>query len=151
MDRLVKAKVDIGKIDFKNESAFLKILALEKSEYLERSLKVKSAANRLILKYGITSEPGSPKCISCKSNFNEVILKLKEVVNLFKGNHTAFENFQSAILANFEGSNVAASKENLCCGFFFYACVTFCAASIEVFPVYLMCCALCFDTYCCKP
>lgn len=37
-----------------------------------------------------------------------------------------------------------------CCPWKFYACVTLCAATIEAFPTYLLCCAFCYDTYCCK-
>jgi hypothetical protein len=150
INKLVTSNIDINKFDFSDEDAFLKILGKSKIEYLNDAKEVKSAASRLITKYYIAQRPTITECMSCKTSDDEVILKIKRTVTHFRENQQSFNNFEELLVTP---SLVAPPDDgggSACCPWRFYACITLCAATIEAFPAYLLCCGFCFDTYCCK-
>lgn len=146
ISKLVNSKIDVNKFDFTSEEGFLKAIGVDKTQYLNDTKAVKAAANRLIAKYNLSSS-ATGECISCKTNNDESIAKIKRTITLLRENKASFTKFQA--LLSSPNLNLVDPGDGGCCGWRFYACVTFCAASIEIFPVYLMCCAICYDTYCC--
>lgn len=87
--------------------------------------------------------------MSCKTNKAEEYAAIKKSMNQFRENKVAFQNFKTLLIT----PNLAIEGEGdvgACCGWRFYACVTLCAGTIEVFPLYLLCCGFCYDSYCCK-
>ena len=147
VDKFVNSNIDVNSFNFDSEAEFLKVIGKTKAQYLYEVNNVKAAANRMAAKYNIKNEGNS--CTTCNVDKNEELAKLKRTLNLFKNNKVAFTKFKTLLIdPNYA---IGGGGEDVsCCGWRFYACVTFCAASIEIFPVYLMCCAICYDTYCCK-
>jgi hypothetical protein len=149
INKLINADIDVDKFDFSNEAAFLGILGKTKTEYLADYRKINDASKRLIAKYNIKNEVGN-SCISCKTTNEETISKIKRTVTLLKKNKQNLAKFRQ--LLGSPNLNIIAQDggDDRCCPWRFYACVTLCASTIEAFPAYLLCCAFCFDTYCCK-
>lgn len=151
INKLVNSNIDVDKFDFSNEDVFLKVLGKTRNQYIDESREIKEAANRLLRKYNIGSQPDM-ECISCKTSSEEALLKIKRTVKLLKENkesYSRFENLmetQNSYDENLDDTGVGGA----CCPWRFYACVTLCAATIEFFPAYLLCCGFCYDTYCCK-
>lgn len=146
ISKLVNSNIDVNTFNFDYEVEFLKVIGISKGRYLQDVAQIKAAAKRLTLKYNLSSQTFSGECVSCKSNKTEELAKLKRTIHLFRENKLSFAKFQNLLIS----PSLVDPGGNACCPWRFYACVTFCAASIEVFPVYLMCCAICYDTYCCK-
>ncbi len=132
---------------------------MTKEEYTIQVNLTREAAKRLVKKYNF----GGLACNSCKSTNDEQIKGLRSILILFKENEKLYSKFRSQSLGvdsekNIKLTSLPASTgiviqkrdpQFACCGFWFYACCTLCAASIEAFPVYLMCCSYCFHSECC--
>ena len=149
--KLAKSNIDVNKFDFTNEEAVLKLLGKTKNEYLREMQQIKVSAERLIGKFNFLQSQNS-ECISCKFTVDDALLTTKKTISRLQENDDSFTQLQTLLETTdyVDPIDEDGGGENACCGLKFYACCTFCAASIEVFPVYLMCCALCFDNYCCK-
>jgi hypothetical protein len=151
INKLVNSNIDINNFDFSNEEVFLKVLGKTRNQYINEARDIKEAANRLLRKYKIGSQPNM-ECISCKTNSQEAIIKIKRTIKLLKENKESYSRFENLMEAqsSYDQSLDYTELEGACCPWRFYACVTLCAATIEFFPAYLLCCGFCFDTYCCK-
>ena len=151
INKLVNSNIDVNKLDFSNEDAFLKVLGKTRNQYINESREIKAAANRLVKKYNITPQPNI-ECISCKTNSEETILKIKRTVKLLKENKELYSRFEELMETQrlYDDELDDTGGGGACCPWRFYACVTLCAATIEFFPAYLLCSAFCYDTYCCK-
>ena len=135
-------KIRLDNFDFNNEAALLNVIGMTKEEYLAQVQLNKEAAQRFIAKYN-----NSGKCSSCNLTYAEQVNTLKTVLKSFQANPVQYSNFVNGSLSAGGGQNLA---QNSCCGFWFYACCAVCALSIEAFPVYLACCALCYHSECCS-
>ncbi|MFZ6024188.1 MAG: hypothetical protein ACOYVG_07000 [Bacteroidota bacterium] len=152
--QLVESKIDISQLDFNNEEKFLNALGMTRNQYLEEVDKSRAASNRLIERYGLRSNSETEECLSCKTNVDENITKLKTMILLFRKDKGAFMKFQSLINSPIQKtSSVDEAKEvggDWCCRWGFYACVAVCSASFPAFPAYLACCAVCYAEFCCS-
>jgi hypothetical protein len=139
MDKLVNAGVDLASMDFKDENSILKAVKMSRREYLAKVEQVKAASNRLVEKYNIEGD-----CSSCRQGEENVRNKFQDIAVAFQKDPESYNNYKNALIVNTEAAG-------WCCGWRFYACCVVCAGTIAAFPAYLACCALCFDSYCCKP
>lgn len=139
MDKLVYSAVSLSAMNFSDEGRFLSLLGITRSQYLAKAEVARIAARRLITKYQISEE-----CIVCSTR-NDPVKKFQTIVSAFQNDKVSYERYRSGLI-----SERLADEPNRCCGLRFYLCCTVCAATIAAFPAYLACCALCFDTYCCK-
>lgn len=148
----------------KDKQSFLATIETSYSSYLENALKVKAAANRLITKYHLQEFDSNQNCSACKiEDDNKKIETLKNNIKFFRENKQAYLNYRKALLTTNINQSLSTrytkdtasvttlSTSDTCCGWGFYACCTLCAATIEAFPAYLLCCGFCYDQYCCKP
>lgn len=142
IDKFVSAKIDLANFDLNNEKLVLSVIGMTKDEYLKNVDLVRAAANSLAKKYAI--DPAN--CPSCKMDNDSKNSTFKTVVAQFRANPDIYTRFRGESL----GLDAGTNKTQSCCGFGFYACCTVCAFSIEVFPVYLACCALCHHSQCCS-
>jgi hypothetical protein len=140
----VSSGIDIEKFDFSNETLFLKTINMTKEEYLNKVGLAKESAKRLIAKYGFKGT----SCSLCSLSANDQIRSIKSQLIFLRNSPDEYSRFRQEALGVQRG--IASTVSSACCGFWFYACCTLCAASIEAFPVYLMCCAYCFHSECCK-
>ena len=144
VDRLVSAKIDLANFDLNNEKLVLSTVGMTKDEYLKNVDQVRAAANSLVKRYGISSAD----CSSCSLDINTKNDMVRSEIAQFKVNPAIYSRFRTESLGLADGTNKATSC--CCCGWGFYGCVTLCALSIEIFPVYLACCAVCHHTQCCS-
>lgn len=150
LEKFITKKVDLNKFDFNNQEEFLKIAGMDKSTYLNIVKENKSAANRLILKFKFSTS-SNPKCVSCSENINSTIYTLRGNISKFQQNPFEFQRFKqnSLGIANNVVGGVTPDVAKPCCPVQFYECVVVCAATIEFFPVYLICAAGCYGGFCC--
>jgi hypothetical protein len=139
MDRLIKAPEDLNKVSFSDEARFLSLIQLTQAQYLEKVDLVRAAAKRLISKYGFTGPCEPCVRVDPTDRFREIVARYKKDLSRYNRYKTELTGLS------------LADGPSWCCGLRFYLCCTVCAATIAAFPAYLACCALCFDTYCCKP
>ena len=132
--------VNLDNFDFTNETAFLQVIGMSKEQYLDQVKQNREAAQRFITKFNITGT-----CQPCTQSYTEQINAFRSVLQSFRANPLRYSNFTGSLQPGSGGTNLYGP----CCGFWFYICVATCALSIEVFPVYLACCTLCFNTQCC--
>lgn len=142
INSFVSSKIDLGSFDFTDQSAFLTVIGMDSAEYAAESLASKEAAERLIERYSITGS-----CTTCSLSLGSLLDTLRSSLTVFRNNSDLYSTFKNESLNI--GDRVATTYS--CCGFWFYLCCTVCAATIEAFPVYLACCALCFHSECCNP
>lgn len=131
----IEKKVDFEKFDFNNNEEFLKIIDMSKDEYLSNVKLNKELATKLIQKYKLEG-----KSDLCGLNLDDQISQAKNSLISFQNDPESYLSFQNQLNSNY------ASK--LKCGFWFYAEVALCAATIEAFPVYLLCCAVAYHAEC---
>jgi hypothetical protein len=143
LEKFVKKSVDIGKFDFTDEVAFLKVVGMDKSTYLSMVIKNKDAANRLIIKYGF-SKSSCPTCSAVGTN--SAVASLKTFVVRFQKDPTEFQRFRRNSL----GMGISDDRFRLCCPVQFYQCLVLCSATIEAFPIYLICAGVCYGASCCS-
>ena len=136
-------KVNLEFFDFNNENNLLTAIGMSREEYLAQVKLNREAAARFIKKYNI-----SGTCSSCTLSPAAQVNTLRNVLASFRTNNVQYSNFAANSLSVNPGTNVAMASS--CCGFWFYACCSVCALTIEVFPVYLACCALCYHSECCN-
>ncbi len=137
MDKIVNAKTDIGLLNFNDETVFLNLIQMSKVQYLNKVELVKAASYRLAAKYGMRGS-----CEVCLAG--NVTQKFQLLAMGYQKDLARYYEQRTAMIGLADGGAA-------CCGWRFYLCCTVCAGTIAAFPAYLACCALCFDTYCCKP
>ena len=147
IEKFIIKKIDLNKFDFTNEEAFLKVIDMNRTTYLSLVAKNKEAAKRLVSKYNISSK----SCESC-STANNSPNRAHDILLRFQSNPNDFQRFRTNALGI--GTTVNGITPNTvpvsCCGGSFYLCVGVCAATIEAFPVYLICCGGCYGELCCS-
>jgi hypothetical protein len=111
---------------------------LSEAEYDTKHFNARAAALRLIEKYNLSKGNDCPIC--AESN-EQVIERAKEIIDYYRNTPSA--NYSLSNIGSGGGGSVT------CCPMSFYICCSFCAATIEAFPVYLLCCYLCACSYCC--
>lgn len=156
LDKMVSSGVDFSTFDFNDRAAFLKITGMSENEYLQKTIEVKNAAARFILKYNIQSLQNGRKCISCEADNSAKINSMRSMLTAYQNDKKQYESFVSHAsyntgLLNLPGTRTtAAVTSGPCCGNWFYICVAICAATIEALPLYLACCSYCFHAECCS-
>ncbi len=111
---------------------------MTKEEFADLNEKYKEAFKRLSIKFGISKTMGT--CESCKLSLAEKVNVIDNTVDKFKGKPQMMNKYFASL----------TTVSQNCCGGWFYLCIAVCAGSIEVFPVYLACCALCYHAECCS-
>ena len=135
-DKLVYSEVDLK--DLNKENFFPEKLGISNESLNESINNVRTEGNN-ILQSGKIESIG---CQSCKSLSNEKVI---EVISFFREHKDEYEKYKS-VWNN--GDIEIGITDGFKCGWRFYACCAVCAGTIEFFPVYLACCALCYDEYC---
>ncbi len=139
MDKIVNAKTDISALNFNDETVFLNLIQMGRAQYLNKVELVKTASHRLARKYGMEGS-----CDVCLAGSGNVTQKFQLLAMGYQKDLPRYYEQRTAMIGLADGGAA-------CCGWRFYLCCTVCAGTIAAFPAYLACCALCFDTYCCKP
>lgn len=143
MDKLVFSQTDINSVDLNDEEAFLELTGWNRQEYLDKVGLSKQAAQSLIANHNIQGE-----CGTCATETPIIFTNIKEIITNFRKDTSLYTNYKKAVISLGGG---LGSDGGWCCGWAFYTCTALCAATIEVFPVYLLCTSLCFKEYCCEP
>lgn len=134
-DKLVYSEVDLK--DLTNEN-FSEKLGISNETLNESINNVRSEGNKILQSGKIEST----SCQGCKSISNEKVI---EVITHYREHKDEYEKFKAAWN---NGDIEIGITDGFKCGWRFYACCAVCAATIEAFPIYLCCCALCYDEYC---
>ncbi len=137
-------RINIAAFDFTNENGLLNIIGMTKEEYLLQVKLNKEAAQRLIAKFSLTGN-----CNTCTLPVTSQLDALRTALNTFRSNDNIYRDFVNNSLAINTGQNLASGGNCCCCGLGFYACCAVCSFAIEAFPLYLACCALCYNSQCC--
>lgn len=87
VEKFIQAKIDIASFDFNNEAEFLKVLGKTAAEYWHEISLLKSATQRLKLKYHIAP---SESCETCVQSPSEKIANIKKLFLWFKSDKKAF-------------------------------------------------------------
>ena len=138
---LTSKAANVDNFDFTNEEEFLNVIGMSKEQYLEKVKINKEAAQRFVTKFKINGS-----CKTCSLNYVDQINAFKNVLQSFRVSSLKYSNFTKSLQSGDSGR----IQGPLCCGFWFYACCATCALSIEIFPLYLACCALCYSSECCS-
>ncbi len=135
-------KINLDLFDFNNENNLLTAIGMSRAEYLAQVKLNREAAVRFMKKYSITGS-----CSTCTLSPADQVNTLRNVLTTFRMNNVQYSNFAANSLSVIPSTNLASG--GTCCGFWFYACCAVCALSIEAFPLYIACCALCYHSECC--
>ena len=136
VNSFINKNIDIKNFDFNNNDDFLKVIDMSKEEYLSNVKLNKDLATKLNDKYKLAGQ-----CDLCKLSLEEQIVQTKNSLISLQDNPDLYLSFQNQLNQEFKG-------ERLHCGVWFYAEVALCAATIEAFPVYLLCCAVAYHAEC---
>ena len=142
MNRLLRQPYTLSEIWSFGQDNFLLQLNYTREEYYRRRMETREAAARLLNKYPLLNAPGS--CNPCSQTDLQLTSKVDAQVTSLRVARTMDATDQ---LREIESDEEGGPK----CGWKFYACVIVCAGTIEAFPVYLACCALCMCEYCKNP
>lgn len=135
-DKLVYSEVNLKEVNKTN--FFSDKLGISNESLNETINSVRSEGNKILHSGKIESVD----CQSCKSLSDEKVI---EVISFFREHKDEYEKYKS-VWNN--GDIEIGITDGFKCGWRFYACCAVCAGTIEAFPVYLACCALCYDQYC---
>ncbi|MBX2920268.1 MAG: hypothetical protein KF825_00180 [Ferruginibacter sp.] len=145
-EKLIANGVDMKNTELLKSSDLYLKLGYSKENFDALNKQIKTAAKRLIEKYNLQQYSS---CKDCATHFEEKVKKLENATTYFKENAGSLNNFYSSLVTN---STFSEPEENgPGCGLAFYACAAVCAASIEIFPVYIACCGVCMCEYCSTP
>ena len=137
LDAFIKQKIDVKSFDFNDKDAFLKVLNMSETEYMSIVKLNKDYAQKLIANYDLKGV-----CNSCLLNSDEQISEIKSTLLYFQNNPEVYSDFLNQMnTGTYTGKRVA-------CSGWYYAEVALCAATIEAFPVYLLCCAVAYHAEC---
>lgn len=159
MTKLVNANFNPEAFNFEDEDAFLNLLSMSKEEYMGKAVKVKAAAERLIVKYNF-GQAGKEGCASCvaENDIKSKVDDLKLLLTKFKNNPSDLKKFNKATSLSSDFTSLVKTSaqalesdedDELCCTLKFYECCALCAVMIEAFPLYLACCGQCYLSFCC--
>jgi hypothetical protein len=140
-NRVLKQPYSLSALWSAGQPNFLGQLSYSFEDYTRKHAETKEAAMRLLKKYPDLNAVG---CAPCKSSEYVVMSQLDSFIEHLRATNTLDAGmFFRAI----EDEGETGPK----CGWQFVACVIICAATIEAFPAYLACCAICLCTYCKNP
>jgi len=143
IDKFVSARIDMKNFDLSNQKLVLSTIGMTSDEYSKEVNLLKAAGSNLVKRYAIDAS----NCSSCKMDANTKSSVFKSVITQFEGSPDIYSRFRNESLGLGGGTNFAQQN---CCGFGFYACCALCAFSLELFPVYLACCTVCYHSQCCS-
>jgi hypothetical protein len=141
LKRMLQQPNTLSEIWSRGQDNFLLQLGYSREEYYERRMETREAAARLLNRYPLLNAPGS--CNSCTQSELQLTGKIDAVVSSMR---VARQIDATDLMREIE-----SDEDGPKCGWRFYACVIVCAGTIEIFPVYLACCALCMCEYCKNP
>ena len=142
LSRLMKQSYTLSELWGMGQENFLLLLNYSREEYYQRRMETRDAAARLLNKYPALNMPGN--CNPCQQTDLQLTGKVDAFVGNLKVARTADATAYLREIVSDDGSGPQ-------CGWRFYACVIVCAGTIEAFPVYLACCALCLCEFCKNP
>ena len=140
--RMLQQPNTLSEIWSQGQDHFLLQLGYSREEYYQRRMETREAAARLLNRYPLLNTSGN--CSPCSQSELQLTSKIDAVVSSMRVAHKMDATDQMRVL---EPDESLEPK----CGWRFYACVLVCAGTIEAFPVYLACCALCMCEYCKNP
>jgi hypothetical protein len=143
LNRALRQGNSISDLWEQGASYFLEQLNYTREEYERRHTETRDAALRLLSKYALI---GSTECETCKEGEQIMLARADRMIdNIRMGRSPAPESLLRAI-DNAEDGDIGPK-----CGLQFYLCVLGCAATIEFFPAYLLCCGGCMCRFCKNP
>ena len=142
MNRVLSQPYTLSEIWSFGQDNFLLQLNYTREEYYQKRMETREAAARLLNKYPLLNAPGS--CNPCSQTDLQLTSKVDAQITSLR---VARKMDATDPLKEIESDEDSSPK----CGWKFYACCIVCAGTIEAFPVYLACCALCMCEYCKNP
>lgn len=130
--------------------AFCNAIHISIGEYQADAIKMKALSANLIEKYQMNL--GHVTCHFCNETAEQKLTRAKNNFKYLQDNpnqYTAF--YESVRYKESEGGGNGTGTQGPECGASFYLCCAVCAATIEIFPVYLACCGVCLKEYCKNP
>lgn len=148
-NRMLSYRGEMRKLAGMNKFEFCETLNISPVEFDSIAMSLVTASESLNRRYQLESL--NVMCKSCLLSDDEKLKQITQKLEYFKANPKQLDAFY-AKLKQGQGTGSSGSGSNgPNCGPKFYACVALCAATIEVFPAYLLCCAFCMEEYCTNP
>jgi hypothetical protein len=144
-NRMLKQPYSLSALWSTGQSNFLDQLNYSFEDYTRRRTETKEAAMRLLKKYPDLNAAG---CAPCRIGENVMMSRLDSFIEQLRSENKPDAGAFFRAIDSDEGAGLEAGPK---CGWQFVACVVICAATIEVFPAYLACCAICLCQYCKNP
>lgn len=146
----VTKKINMSTYNLQDSALFLKTTGATQSQLNTLVANIKVAGQRLVARYHFNSS----QCATCGKTFAQQDSAFNSMITLFQNNPTIYNDFVTNSLGIGSGGTQAAGiqpmrAQQVCCGFWFYACCGLAAATIEAFPIYLAACAYCYHSECC--
>ncbi|HYF33552.1 MAG TPA: hypothetical protein VD993_20650 [Chitinophagaceae bacterium] len=157
LNRLARQPYSLSDIWSLGQENFLRQLNYSRSEYYQKQVETRQAAARLLSKYPDVNTMGS--CNGCGLSEAQLTGKVDAFVRQLRQSRLPdAETYLREMVSGTGGFRESAAREidadessGPQCGWKFYACAIVCAGTIEAFPVYLACCAICLCEYCKNP
>jgi hypothetical protein len=143
---LVASPENLARFDFSDRTAVLRVLGLTPEQYAQRIAAVRQHALAFIGRYRIPAGG----CQTCSMSAAEKMGSLNGLLGSLQADPVYYHQMDAGLGRGLLLVNTPQLAEGDGCGFWFYACVALCAASTEVLPVYLLCCAYCYHAECTK-
>jgi len=145
-EKLVASNIDVRNIkDFRNAD-FLNTIGITMAEFESDLKKVSDAGKRLNEKYQMKDY--DLKCKSCEIDQPSKLSMMNNSIESFRKDKLKADVYFANLIESDPSETLFAAPK---CTWQFYLCITVCAATIEFFPIYLACCALCMSSYCKNP
>lgn len=141
---MIEKSIKVAEI--KDTDDLIAKLGFTKAEFETINTNYVAAAKRLKTKIDVYM-PGAT-CTNCALPSDTKKKLIDQANATFKEKPAEMNRYFKMLSAKY--TTVQEEEAGLCCGIWFYACVALCAATIEVFPVYLACCAYCYHAECCS-
>ena len=142
LNRLLAQPYTLSEIWSQGQDNFLRQLNYSRDEYYQLRMETREAAARLLNKFPSLNTPG--RCNPC----GQTDLQLTGKVDAFLTTVRVARKMDATEYLREVESDEGSDPR---CTWRFYACAIVCAGTIEAFPVYLACCALCLCEYCRNP
>lgn len=142
-NRLARQPNSLSEIWAAGPDNFLSQLNYTREEYYQKRMETRDAAVRLMNKFPDLNSFGA--CTGCRLSEKELTGKVDQFLMGLRSQRGIDAGSYLREIDSDEGG--FGPK----CGWKFYACATICAATIEFFPAYLACCAICLCEYCRNP
>lgn len=142
LNRVLGQSYSLSELWAMGQDNFLQQLNYSLDDYYQKRTETRAAAARLLNKFPELNTPGM--CNTCRLDERQLTGKVDAFLS-----HLRLR--RSPDVATYLRETESLDLQNPQCGWKFYACAIVCAGTIEIFPVYLACCALCLCENCRNP